>query len=73
MDKAVYKLEMLNESIKALKEWGDKMVIYELGIYDELNWNNILINFDLFSLNFVFFIVDAFSETPRESLDNGGS
>ena len=49
------------------------MVTYKLGICDKLNWNTVLISFNLFSLDFVLTTTGTFSETPQESLNNRGS
>ena len=66
-------MKILDESIKALEEWEDKIVIRKFGICDELNWNVILVSFDPSSLDPVFVIVDAFSKTPQEFPDNRDS
>ena len=42
-------------------------------IYNKLNWNATLINFNLFTLNPVFITAGICSETPQESPDNRGS
>ena len=48
----------------------NRIVTYELKIYNKLNQNNILISFNLFFLNPILTNIGAFSKTPQESPDN---
>ena len=49
------------------------MVNYELRIYNKLNQNVALADFNPASLNFILANVGASSETPQESSDNRDS
>ena len=73
VDKAAQELKILDKSIEALKEQGDNIINYKLGIYDKLNWNATLISFNSISLNSVFTNIGASSETSQKFPDNGGS
>ena len=72
-DKAVYKLKILDKSIKALKEYRNKIITRKLKICDKLDWNTIFISFNFSFFNPVLTIIGVFSKTPQEFPDNKGS
>ena len=67
---------MLDKSIKALEEYSDKIISYELAMCDELNQNNAFFGFNPSSLNPILanaqFPEEIINESSRASLDNGG-
>ena len=54
MDHAEKKLKVLNNSLEFLKTYQKKTINYKLLVYNKLNWNNALINFNPSILDPVF-------------------
>ena len=68
---------MLDKSIKALEERGEKIVNHELAICDKLNQNDAFSDFNPSSLNPVLanaqFPEKTINKSSRASLGNGDS
>ena len=68
-------MKILNNSLESLKKRQKKVINYKIFMYNELNWNNALADFNFLLLNSVFvaksqFPIKTISESSGASLNN---